>query len=60
MGQLYYLFSPWAEKLFAYVADQHVVIARKEYICADEQSDALKSNLLDFKQASITSNSCLF
>jgi len=40
MGRLYYQFSPWAEKLFAYVADQHVVIARKEYICADEQADA--------------------
>jgi ubiquinone/menaquinone biosynthesis C-methylase UbiE/uncharacterized protein YbaR (Trm112 family) len=39
MGRLYYLFSPRAEKLFAYVADQHVVIARKECTCAGEQSD---------------------
>ena len=40
MGRLYYQFSPWAEKLFAYVADQHVVIARKEYTYANEKSDS--------------------
>ena len=29
LGKLYYFFSPWSEKLFAYVADQHVVVAKK-------------------------------
>lgn len=29
LGKIYYLLSPWSEKIFAYVTDQHVVIAIK-------------------------------
>jgi len=29
IGKLYYSLSPWSEKIFSYVADQHIVVAKK-------------------------------